>query len=357
MDENVAPSLQSRTVSLLDDLETINGYFRDHAWTDGLPIIPPTEARIARMLGGTQQDPAKVIGRVPIRYGQASVEVIAVNAVMAGCLPEYMPLLIAAVDALCQPELNVHSLQATTSTAAVGAVVNGPVVHDLFINYQHNALGCGHWSNATIGRALRLILTTVGGGIPGLVDMSTHGQPGKHTLCFAENEAASPWEPLHVSRGFNLEDSTVTLFGFGGTIEIVDAASDTAEGLLTTIVRSMTIAGTYGDGDLLGGGEPLLVLCPEHAQLIARDGYDRADIQKYIFENARLPLRVLSAKVADYIRDYRRKVNMDDVEADLRVAQNPDDIMVVVAGGDGAKSTFIPTWTGGTQAVSRRISL
>lgn len=350
-------SLRSKTVLLDDDLDTIDNYFHQHAWTDGLPIVPPTEARIERMLSGIHIDSAEVIGRVPIRYGIATVEVVAINAVMAGCLPEYMPLLLAAVDALCDPALNVLSLQATTSTAAVGMVVNGPIVHDLLLNYECNALGCGHRSNATIGRAVRLILATVGGGIPGLVDMSTHGQPGKHTLCFAENEEVSPWEPLHVSRGFAPEDSVVTLFGFAGTVEIVDAASDTAEGLLTTIVRSMTIAGTYGLGDLLGGGEPMIVLGPEHAQIVAGDGFSRVDVQNFIYEKARLPLALLSPKVADYIRDHRRKIGAASMEVDLRVALKSEDIMVLVTGGDGAKSTFIPTWTGGARAVSRRVTM
>jgi len=349
-------ALRAKIVELEDDLEVINEYFHKHAWTDGLPIIPPTEERVRRMLAGTTRVPDEVIGRVPVRYADATVEAIAINATMAGCLPQYMPLLIAAVDALCDPVLNVHSLQATTSTAAVGAVVNGPVVHQLLINYRCNALGCGHRSNASIGRTLRFIMTTVGGGIPSLVDMSTQGQPGKHTLCFAEHEDANPWEPLHVSRGFRRHESVVTLFGFEGTSEIVDAASENAEDLLTTIAGSMISTGNFGEGDILGGEEPLLVLCPEHAHLIARDGLSRRDVQEFLFAHALLPLTSFAPKVAEAIRTYRRKTGSADEEANVRVAACSEDIMVVVSGGDGTKSTFITTWTGGTRAVSRKIT-
>jgi hypothetical protein len=321
-------TLHSRSVRLADDLEAINDYFHQHAWTDGLPIIPPTQERVAAMMSKTARDRSEVVGRIPVRFAEATIEAIAINAVMAGCLPGYLPLIIAAIDALCDPALNACGIQATTSSAAVGLIINGPIINDLRINSSYNALGCGHRSNATIGRAA-----------------------GKHTFCFAENEVGNPWEPFHVSRGFSASDSVVTLFAFSGTTEVVDAISTSAEGILTTIATSMVCGGSYGSGDILGGGEPLVVLCPEHA----RCGFGRGDVQRFLFERARLPLRALSPAVAQVIRDYRRQTASPAIEDDLRVCAKPDSILIVVAGGHGAKSTVIPSWAGGTHAISRKV--
>ena len=198
---------------------------------------------------------------------------------MAGCRPAYFAIVVAATEAVAEPEFNLLGIQTTTGTATPLLLVNGPVVQQCELNAGANALGPGVRSNATIGRALRLVLQNIGGAIPGHTDKATMGQPGKYTFCCAENEAANPWQPLHVWRGYHAEQSTITVVGAAGTVEVVDTTSQTAESLLTTLAHSMTIAGSLGGGKALGGGQPLVLLAPEHAAIIGRE-YSRQQTQE-----------------------------------------------------------------------------
>jgi hypothetical protein len=218
------------------------------------------------------------------------------------------------------------------------------------MNAEGNALGPGNRANATIGRAVCLVLRNVGGAKPGELDMATLGQPGKYTFCLAENEAASPWTALHVERGFPATASIVTVVGAAGIVEVVDSYSHKGQDLAQTFAQSMLIAGNLGGNGCFGGGEPLIVLPPEHAETFNRDGYTKEKVKAEIYARATLPLdRISPAMLAKLDR------NKDATREVIRVAQRPDDIMIIVAGGVGVKAAYVPTWGGTTRAVSRQI--
>jgi hypothetical protein len=346
------PNLEELKIEATDRFEDINDLLYRLGLTDGLPVYPPTAQRVEAMLGG--RDPNHVLTLLPPLRGRATLRKLAMCAVMAGCRPAYFPIVLAATKAVAQPEFNAFGIQTTTGNATPLLLLNGPVIHQCDLNAGANALGPGVHSNATIGRALQLILRNVGGAIPGYTDKATMGQPGKYTFCCAENEGASPWEPLHATRGYAPEQSTVTVIGAAGIIEVVDANSCSAAGVLTTLAHSMTIAGTVGGAYMLGGGEPLLLITPEHADLIAQE-FTRAQAQEWLFDHAVLPLDRLPAESAERIREYRSRDIPPD--ADLRVAARPEDIMLVVVGGAGIKSAYVPTWGGTTLAVTQVIDL
>ena len=322
--------------------EDVNNLLYRLGVTDGLPVMPPTEARVAAMVG--ERNPSRAVATLPPMQGQATVRGLAICAVMAGCRPDEFNVLQAATAAVADPAFNLFGIQTTTGTVTPLLIVNGPVIQRLGLNTAANALGPGTRANATIGRALQFVLRTIGGAQPGRGDKATMGQPGKFTFCCAENALASPWEALHVWRGFAAEQSTVTVVGATGTVEVVDADSADAEGVLATLAHSMPIAGNLGRGDLLGSGEPLLLVAPEHAKIIART-HSRRQAQEFLFEHARLPVGALAPAQAERLREIS--------VTELTVAPCPEDIMLVVLGGPGAKSTYVPTWGGGTRAVTR----
>jgi hypothetical protein len=198
-----SPSLISNRIAVSDSLEEISELYYERGWTDGLPIVPPTEDRVARMLSGTIRNAQEVVGEVPPGQGEGTVEKIAINAVMVGCTPDAMPVILAALEAMLEEPFNLYGIQATTHPVAPLLIVNGPIRNKIGINSGYNVFGQGTRANATIGRAIRLILVNLGGGIPGKLDRSTQGQPSKYSFCIAENEEASPWAPLHVERGFD----------------------------------------------------------------------------------------------------------------------------------------------------------
>ena len=335
-------NLEQLDIDSVTSLEDANHLLYRMGVTDGLPVVPPTRERVAAMLG--DRDPQQVIATLPPMRNEATARNIAACAVMAGCRPLDFSVLKAATAALAEPEFNLFGIQTTTGTATPMLIVNGPVVHRLGLNTGANALGPGTRANASIGRALQFVLRTIGGAEPGRNDKATMGQPGKFTLCCAENALSSPWEPLHVSRGFLAEQSTVTVVGAVGTVEVVDAESADAEGVLTTMAGSMTIAGNLGKGDLLGSGEPLLLVAPEHADIIGRT-HTRRQAQAFLLRHAELPVGSLASAQAERLRQA--------AITKLTVAVSPEDIMMVVLGGPGAKSTYVPTWGGGTRAVTR----
>lgn len=349
--EHQIADLEGLKIEASDDIEEVNALLYRLGCTDGLPIVPPTIERVGHMLDG--RDPAKVLAVIPPLRGQATLRKLAICAVMAGCQADYFPILMAATEAVMAPEFNLFGIQTTTGTATPLLIVNGPIVAQCGLNAGANALGPGVRSNATIGRAFRLILQNIGGAIPAYMDKATMGQPGKYTFCFAENEAANPWEPLHVSRGWLSEQSTVTVVGAAGTLEIVDSTSLSAESVLTTMAHSMTIAGSLGGRQLLGGGEPLLLLAPEHAAIIARD-LSRRQAQEVLFALARLPFRQLTPEKKAHLQQSQGRI--ETMREELCVAARAADIMLVVVGGVGAKSTYVPTWSGGTKAVTRIVA-
>ncbi|MBI2203049.1 MAG: hypothetical protein HYU41_04230 [Candidatus Rokubacteria bacterium] len=327
----------------------MDSVYQERGWTDGLPIVPPTAALVQKFLRFTDRDPREVLGVLPPRQGEATVEKIAANAVMAGCRPEYFPVVLAAIDALADPAFNLDSVQATTHPVAPLIIVNGPIARELQINGGYNAFGQGFRANVTIGRAVRLVLMNIGGGLPGTGDRSTQGSPSKIAYCVAENEADNPWEPLHVEAGLDPDVSTVTAYGCEAPHNIQDHYSATGLGILMTIAGSM---GQAGSNNILGAGYPLLSLGPEHAATIARDGYSKRQVKEYLFEHARFPM----VRLGD---DYRkaqllRRGIVDDASTLIPIVREPDDIGVIVVGGAGKHSSWQPTFGDGTKP-SRRV--
>jgi len=338
-------------VEVPDDLAAINRAFQARRWGDGLPIVPPTRPRVEAMLAGTPLDRHESISRLAPAFGTATVERIAINAVMAGCLPEYLPLLIAAVRAVSDPRFNLQGVQATTNPVCVWLIVNGPAAQRLDVNARFNCLGQGAWANATLGRALRLVLQNVGGALPGEMDRATHGQPGKYTFCCAENEEDSPWEPLHVEQGFAPDASAVTVVGAAGTLNMNTHAKD-ADDLIRALADSMAFAAS---NDYWIGGQPWLILSPEHAQVLHGAGLNKAAVRRRLWESSKMPAGRMARKDLDRTRISRR-VELGDIDSAtlLPVSAAPEDIGLLVAGGPGTHSVYVPSF-GETRAVTRAI--
>lgn len=328
--------------------QDVDAHYQERGWTDGLPVVPPTEAAVQEFLRWTDRDPREVVGILPPRQGEATVERIAVNAVMAGCRPECFPVVLTAIEALADPLFNLDSVQATTHPVAPLVVVNGPIAREIGINAGYNAFGQGFRANVTIGRAVRLVLMNVGGGLPGSGDRSTQGSPSKIAYCVAENEAESPWEPLHVEAGQPADTSTVTAFGAEAPHNIQDHYSNTGLGVLRTVAGAM---GQAGSNNLLGAGWPLLSLGPEHAATIARDGFSKQQVKEFLFEHARFPLGRLGAEYRRYQVERRRATDAPDTM--LPIVRAAGDISVIVAGGAGKHSSWQPTFGDGTRPTRR----
>ncbi len=303
------------------------------------------------MLRASRRSPQDVVAHVAPGYGAATVEGVAINAVMAGCRPEYLPVVVAALQAVSEPEYGLSHRQTTTHAGAPLIIVNGPVALTLGINCGVNCLGQGTRANATIGRALRLIMQNIGGALPGEMDRAIHGQPGKHTFCCAENEAESPWEALHVERGFESRQSTVTVVGAAGTANLNSHAKD-ADDLLKALAGSLAFPAS---NDYHFGGAPWLVLSPEHAQVLARAGLAKADVKRRLWEQSKMAAGRYAAK--DYARvQHTRGPELGAIgpETLLPISPQPEDIGIVVAGGPGTHSVYVPTF-GQTRAVTRAV--
>jgi hypothetical protein len=342
----------ARRYELAGDYETLIEHYFAQGWTDGLPIVPPSPLALDRMIEASHRVKDEVVAVIPPDGGEATVEAVAINAILAGCRPEHFRVVLAAVEAIADPAFNLHAIQTTTNPAAVMLVVNGPVARAVEINSKSNCLGPGTRANAVIGRAVRLVMLNVGGGIPGAVDQATHGQPGKFTMCFAENEEDSPWEPWHVEHGFRREDSTVTAISVTGTQHVLDASSKTADGVLHTLAGS---CGNAGDLNAQIGGAPTIILGPEHAALIAQAGHSKAALKDAIFQRARVPLAAFSADtVTQRVRERRAQLFAGGREpASVPVADAAADINVFVAGGPGSHSVYCPSFGPSTRPSTR----
>jgi hypothetical protein len=342
----------ARRLIFASDDEVLEAY---HArrWTDGLPFVLPTIKRVDAMIAGSGRGGDEVIAVVPPRWAEATVESIAINAVMAGCLPTHMPPVITAVQAACDPEFGLYSVQATTHPCAVLMLVSGPIVDELGLNSGHGALGPGFRGNSAAGRAMRLVLMNVGGGIPGHGDQATHGSPAKFSYCVAENEAATPWEPFRVTRGFGLDDSTVTVFSGEGPHNINDHVCTSAVSTLTVVADTMTTVGHNNAGSVIRG-DVLVVFGPEHAHTIAAGGFSKRDVQRFLFEHARNKVGILKLRAMYKAGNWPDWVDRDDDEALCPIVGAPEDIHIVVTGGPGKHSAFIPTF-GTSKSVTRRI--
>lgn len=340
-----------------DPVAVIESCF-EKGWTDGLPVVPPTDARVEEFLDYVGRPGEEVLGEVPERRRVVTVEKVAANAVMAGCLPAYFPVVLAAVEAMLAAEFHVLAPSASLGGSAILVVVNGPAVPALNINCRHNLFGPGWRANATIGRAIRLILMNVCGAIPGVFDRSTFGHPGKYTYCIGEDEEHSPWPPLHAERGLAAHESAVTVFACEGPRQVRNFLSRTPEGLLTAIVdtvaclgTSMATSGSVADAsDRPRQGELALVIGGEHRQIFAAHGWSKADIRAAVRERARRSL-------ADLKRGgmVRGEVAPGDAERVFPLIARAEDILVVAAGGEvGAMSIVIPSWA--PPVISRSVT-
>ncbi len=269
--------LRSRHLDLGSSEDEMEALFA-RGFTDGLPVVPPTAQRVARMLAGTTRDPQDIVAVIPPDLVECTVEKVAVNAVMAGCTPEYLPVVLAAVEAACTDEFNAHGLLCTTWFSGPLVLVNGPISRSIGMNSGVNALGQGNRANATIGRALQLVIRNVGGGRPGEIDRATLGNPGKYTFCFAEREHDSPWEPLHVERaGMSAAQSAITLFAASGVQGVVDQLSRTPESLSRTFAACLR---TVGHPKNVMVWDAMLVVSPEHARVFRDAGWSKARLRE-----------------------------------------------------------------------------
>ncbi len=335
-----------------DDLDEINKLYRERRWSDGLPIVPPTAERVTRMLKHTRRAREEIVARVAPGFGAATIERIAINAVLAGCDPEYLPILIAATEAVVEPKFNLQGIQATTNPVAVWVIINGPIAQRLQVNATFNCLGEGAWANATIGRALRLILRNVGGALPGEMDRATQGQPGKYTFCCAENEDENPWEPLHVERGFARASNTVTVVGAEGTMNMNSHSKDAGE-LLRAFGDTMIHPPS---NEYTHGGEPFLMIGPEHAHILKRGGLSKADVKRRLWETSKMRADRMSTKDRERAQDSRRdELGEFGPDTILTIARQPEDIGIMVAGGPGTHSVYVPAF-GNSRAVTVEIA-
>ncbi len=319
-----------------------------NGWTDGLPVVPPTAERVAAMLEAGGVAPQQQLAFIENRQISVTAEKVAINAVMAGCKAEYMPVIVATVEALADPLYGYHGPATSTGGSAVFMLVNGPIARALNINSGDNLFGPGWRANATIGRAVRLVMRNVIGTLPGELDRSSLGHAGKYTYCIAENETDSPWPAFHTTRGFRPEQNAVTIFAAYAPHQYANRLSATAEGVLTTACAHMKIsAGTARQPQYA------MVFAGEHQIIFRNAGWSREDVQRYVFEHSQ-------STVADL-----KRINMlsgDIAPADEKalhpLVEQQSDLLVIAAGGlAGVQSAFIPGWGGknGSQSVTREI--
>ena len=332
----------------VDDVAAAVDFCFERGWTDGLPVIPPTESAVRAMLDAAQLAPDAKIAYIRDRFVTITAEKVAINAVMAGCKPEYMPVVVAAVEGIGDERWGYHGPGTSTGGAAVLMIVNGPVARELDINAGDNLFGPGWRANLTIGRAVRLVMRNVCGSMPGLLDRGTVGHPGKLSYVIAEKEGESPWTPLHVERGFRREQSTVTVVASDGPRQFYNQLSDNAEGVLTTLADDMRISGS-----VMGQSTYVVVLAGEHMHTIAGSGWDKKRIREFLFEhthNSHAHLKRTQRMSGEIMAGDEKKMRP--------LVASPDDIFVVAAGGRaGAFSCYISGWGSAknSQAVTKEV--
>lgn len=339
--ENTLPAM---IAELPDDPQEFSIECHRRGWSDGLPVIPATPERVRAMLAATDRDPLDVVGVLAPRRGLATVEAVAVNAVMAGCDPEHFACVLAAVAATADEAFNLDAVNATTHPVAMFVLASGPAARAAGIHAGSGCFGPGFRANLSIGRALRLVQLTVAGAWPGPGDKAEQGTPAKIAFCAAEREDASPWPPYITTRGLPADAFAVTVGACEGPHNIQDHQDSSAEGILKAIAGTMLAAGS---NNINGQGFPFLAIGPEHAATIAGDGLSREDVQRYVWEHARFPAARLTPEFSAHIR--KRNPWAGD---DLPVIAKPEDLQVIVAGGPGKHSSWMPTFGYATRPVT-----
>jgi hypothetical protein len=335
------------------DIDEFNKFYIKRRWGDGLIIAPPTQEAVQRMLRHTNRAPDDVVATIAPGMGAATVEYIAIQGVMAGCYPEYLPVLIATAEAVATSKFHLQAIQATTNPSAVWLIVNGPIAKWLEVNSGAGCLGPGTWANATLGRALRLILQNIGGALPGEMDKATQGQPAKYTFCCAENEDANPWEPLHVERGFAADANTVTVVGALGTWSM-NMTAKKGEEVLSMIADTMQYPAS---SDYIYGGAPFILLSPQHANLFHREGWSKAEVKRRLWEASKI--RAGRSKGSEFERMATgRRAELGDITPNsmVPISEKAEDISIIVAGGPGSHSAFVPV-SAHTRSVTKEIVL
>ena len=319
-----------------------------------LPVVPPTAERVDAFLAVIPHPPDRVVGLVPPCYGSATIEKIAANAVMAGCEPEYMEVLIPVVRAACDERFNLHGVQATTHSATPLIILSGPAATRLGFASGAGVFGNVARANSSVGRALQLVMANLGGALPGEIDMSALGNPGRFSYCVAENHEESQWEPLHVELGFDQDESTVTLFAAGGLTEVSEHTARTGAGVLRTIAATLSMVWSWRR---CGRVDAVVVLCPEHAATLSSDGFSKSDVRDFLFEHTGVPLRAFDHEGTEgtQLRDTYEEILIDG-EPHYRKFKDPSQIRIIVAGGTAGKfSAVMGGWVagpGGSQIVT-----
>lgn len=333
-----------------DDLLAAIDYCFEQGWTDGLPVIPPVVERVQAMLAYEGRPSEAVLATHPATGLQLTVHAAAVNAVMAGCLPDYFPVLVAAFEAMDKPEFNFHGSTASTGGSAPLLIVSGPYAEDIGMNADVNLFGPGNRANATIGRATRLVLRNVFQMIPGISDKSTQGFPGKYSFCIAERTRGNPWPLLCEAQGYPQGVSSVTAFAGAGFCNVENHGGNTPEQILGSIADAMA---NYGCITL---GQSVVILAPEHMRIIAEAGWSRQDAQAFLFTQSKRPVEGMKSvgkfRDSEYDRQHGAGVHALAQDGFVHRGLTPDDILITMGGGDaGGHSCFIPSWSRGRSSI------
>lgn len=340
--------MASERFQLPDDLDEIQEWFSSRGLTDGLPVIPPTEARVERMLANCGHSASHVLGQMPPQQATVDVETVAVNAVMAGCPPKAFRIVLAAVRAALQPEFNLTSVQTTTCPKSVMVIVSGPGAKEAGVTGGYGVMGpCGSAANLGIGRAVNLSLVNIGGAQPGIGSKITQGNPAKVALCVTENAEESPWPEYHVRQGFDASDTVVTLMACTGARNVNDHDSEAARRFLEVLATEMMPLGqqSWYISNMRGRqGHCAVIFAPEHARLFAGARMSASDVQGYLHARVRRSVREIRDGAMWLHRDWPAEVEAlaGDPDAMVPLVSRPDDIHVLVAGKAGKQSTFLP---------------
>lgn len=315
---------QPPRIAFTGNYEDVNRYFYRSGWTDGLPIVPPTEEAVKEMMTGTDLPADHVVAKVIPRQAKATVEKIAVNAVMAGALPTHMPVIIAAIEAFADQKGRFDTFEVSTGSWAPFFAINGPIRDQIHINYSSGALSPGDIANAAIGRAIGLIVRNIGGARKGVEDMGVIGNPAKYSLVIGEDEENSPWDPLHVERGYKREDNTLTVFFPNSYMQAVPKGTD-AEGIAKAML------------EMKPWSMSCFIVIPSHAEILASEGWTKKSLKEYLVKGLENPMEA-------YLKSQGEKAESEDVLSQPPAAADPDSLMIIVAGGPGA-------WTGLLRSV------
>ncbi len=327
------------TIDAADELEELLSKSVEEQWGDGLPLIPPTRGRVEHALRSLDLDPASIVGVVAPSNAGATVRDVVVNAIMAGCTPAMMPLVLAATEAMCQPTFGLLAKQVTTHPVGLATFVSGPLANGYGVNAGTNVFGPGNRTNAAVGRAIRLVMLNIGGGIPGVADQATFGNPGKYTWFFGENQEQSPFPSFAERHGAGDRTMVVTA-GAGGFQNMLETTTSAPE-LIRVFARSMALP-THND--LLLCGAPLLALSPEHARVLADAGMTIRDVQEELWKAARLKVKHFSDSAQKYRLppNWEQKLGGLSEDTEIPMCESPDFFHIVVSGGAGRHSVYIP---------------